>query len=170
MQRLAPMVSATRWVCLALALGLVGCLGPAAEPELSVRSGTKTDGAAPWAPVADGLRKGQWLGGPDPVSGKLRSGVTTYHRWTAVAVGKPVKAQLELRFEDVSADDATVSLAVGDGAAWAAPVPTHWRLKPGVASHITVQVLVPAGDSYLHVTTSQNQRSSVKSIVLAPPA
>lgn len=170
MQGLAPVVSATPWVCLALALGLVGCLGPAAEPGLSGRPGTEADGADPWAPVADGLRKGPWLGGPDPVSGKLRSGVATYYRWGAVQAGKPVKAQLELRFEAVSSHDATVNLAVGDGAEWAAPIRARWRLKPGVASHITVQVWVPAGDSYLHVTTAQNQRASVKSIVLAPPA
>lgn len=160
---------AIRWASLVLMAGLAGCLGRP-DADFSAHSSTDAGGTAPWAPVADELRKGRWQGGPDAVSGKLRSGVTTYHRWGAVQAGTPVSAALELRFETVSAEDATVSLAVGDGAEWVAPGPTRWRLRPGVPSHITVQVLVPTGDSYLHVTTAQGPRSSVKSILLAPPA
>lgn len=164
--------SAFPWTGLASLVLVVcfgGCFGNRPEHDFPDSMGADTGGAAPWAPVAEGLRKGPWLGGPDPVSGKLRSGVTTYYRWVDVQAGKPVKAKLELRFETVSAGGATANLAVGDGAEWATPIPTLWRLKSGVPSHLTVDLVLPAGDSYLHITTSQQQRSSVKSLLLAPP-
>lgn len=151
------MTSRVRWACAAVVWGLAACLSNAPPDPV-------------WAPTAEGPRLGVWLGGPEPVSGKLRSGVVTYHRWDAVPV-KPLRVvRLALRFEAVSGPDATVALVVGDGARWVDDSPKRWQLKPGVPSQIAVDIALPDGESYLHVTTSQQQRSSVKSILLVPPA
>lgn len=141
--------------------GLIACRGDAPAPP----------GHVLHAAVAPADRVGDWLGGPEPVSGKLRTGIVSWWRLapSPPAVDQPF--ELVLRLEGARADDAAVSLATGDGARLVDPsAPQRWLLRPGQPAQITLRLVAPAGDSYLHVTTVQDGRSSVRSIRLALPA
>lgn len=150
-------------VAVLLALqGLVACRGDAATAPNS----------ASIAPAAPAERVGDWLGGPEPVSGKLRSGVVSWWRLTPSQPAAGETFELALRLEGVRAADAAVSVATGDGArlADAGATPQRWLLRAGQPAQVTLRLTAPAGDSYLHVTTVQEGRSSVRSIRLALPA
>ena len=115
-------------------------------------------------------REGVWQGGPEPASGKLRSGVVTWWRFAPAAPSPGKPFDLVLRFEDVQDDTATASATVGDGAQWASAEATRaWRLAPDRAAEVRLRLVAPPGASYLHVTTQQRGRSSVRSILLALP-
>ena len=151
---------ATLAVLLAL-WGLAACRGdaPAAPSSASI------------APAAPAERVGDWLGGPEPVSGKLRSGIVSWWRLTPSQPTAGERFELTLRLDGVRAADAAVAVATGDGARLAdAAAPQRWLLRPGQPAQITLRLTAPAGDSYLHVTTVQEGRSSVRSIRLALPA
>lgn len=174
MGRKVRITAAFTWGVVAVMVSMVGCRS-SEELPVQAQSTAKSD-ATPednalaslsLAPTADALRKGAWLGGPDPVSGKLRSGISTYYRLDPAHPKAGQTVQVDLRFEEVLGSDATVKLTVGDGAQWADPVQTSWRLPLGTPSQVTLHVTVPAGDSYLHVMTAQNHRPSVASILLA---
>lgn len=169
-----PIAAALTWAGLAVMVLAAGCRG---GEQLSAPTAVTPDATAranaialwPVAPAADALRKGGWQGGPDPASGKLRSGISTYYRFNPEHPKAGKTVQVDLRFETVEAGDATVSLTLGDGAQWANSAPTSWRLPKDTPSQVTLQITVPAGDSYLHVMTAQNRKPSVKSILLAAP-
>jgi hypothetical protein len=109
-------------------------------------------------------RQGPWLGGPEPVSGKLRSGITTYHRTTFNPDGR---LALLLRFEDVVAEDATVQVRTSDGAKLLnSAVAQLWPLRANETSKWALDLELPLGDSYLHVMTAQRGRQSTRSILL----
>ncbi len=123
------------------------------------------------APAAPADRVGDWLGGPEQVSGKLRSGIVSWWRLTPSQPQADDRFELALRLEGARAADAAVSVAAGDGARLVdAGVPQRWLLRAGQPALITLHLTAPAGDSYLHVTTVQDGRSSVRSIRLALPA
>lgn len=163
------------WGVVTVMMSMVGCRSSEERPVQAQATAAKSDAtleanaldSLPLAPAADALRKGAWLGGPDPVSGKLRSGISTYYRLDPAYPKAGQAVQVDLRFEEVLGSDATVKLTVGDGAQWATPVQANWRLPQGTPSQVTLHITVPAGDSYLHVMTAQNHRPSVASILLA---
>ena len=104
------------------------------------------------------------------MSGKLRSGIVSWWRLVPAQPAAGVPFELLLRLEDVQGAAATVAIATGDGARLAeAAAPQRWALRPGQPAQIALRLVAPAGDSYLHVTTQQNGRSSVRSIRLAMP-
>lgn len=121
------------------------------------------------APPARSERTGVWLGGPEPVSGKLRTGIAVYYRPFSPVVGKPF--DLVLRFEGVSGDDASVQLSTSDGARLLQEGgESTWRLAAGAASQLVVKLMAPPGDSYLHVFTAQHGRHAARSIALTLPS
>ena len=159
----------THRVCEALLLALgIGILGT------GCRSGQETSAQEPIAmprvaPQVDARRVGNWQGGPEPVSGKLDSGIAIYHQLPAPVAGKAF--DLVLRFEEVQGDDAAVHLTSSDGARLLADKnELRWRLVAGHASQIVVQVIAPPGDSYVHVMAEQNGRHSARSIALSLPS
>ena len=150
---------------LALSISLLG---------VGCRSGQETGAPEPIpvpqvAPQVDARRVGDWQGGPEPVSGKLDSGIAIYHQLPAPVAGKAF--DLVLRFEEVQGNDASVHLTCSDGARLLADQnELSWRLVAGHASQIVVQVIAPPGDSYVHVMAAQNGRHSVRSIALSLPS
>ena len=121
----------------------------------------------PLAPSTDALRVGDWQGGPEAISGKLRSGIATYYRLPSAPLVANQAFDIELRFEGVSADDGTVELRTGDSAKFASSQESYaWRLSKDTPSRVVLRIVAPAGDSYLHVTTSQKSRSAVRSFLL----
>lgn len=148
-------------VSIGLAVGLAGCLdmlpGKSGHPQ------TQT----PMASKADSARVGKWLGGLDPVSGKLRSGISTYYQ---VTPDVPVAGQpfvVTIRLEGVEKDDAQMELLARDLRLVNASEPRAWKLKNGQVSQVQVQLLAVAGDNYLHVATMQNKVNSVRSLVFS---
>ena len=112
---------------------------------------------------------GIWQGGPEPVSGKLYSGIAVYYQVLAPVVGKPF--DLVLRFEDVTGEDASVQLSASDGARLVAQAGgLSWRLGAGHASQLVMKVIAAPGDSYIHLMTSQNGRHTARSIALSLPS
>lgn len=125
----------------------------------------------PIAPIADSERRGDWQGGPEPVSGKLRSGIVSWWRLAPQPVRAGEPFELTLRLEEIRGADATVSIATSDGARFTeGPTTRQWALRAGQPALLVLRLVAPAGDSYVHVTTHQVQRSSVRSILLALPA
>lgn len=121
------------------------------------------------APLAEPERTGVWLGGPEPVSGKLRTGIALYVRPFSPVLGQPF--DLVLRFEGVSGDDASVRLSTSDGARLMQQGgESTWRLTAGAASQLVVKLMTPPGDSYLHVFTAQHGRHAARSIALTLPS
>lgn len=124
----------------------------------------KAPAIAALAPAAPAQRAGVWLGGPEPISGKLRTGIAVYYRWQT-------SSMLVLRLEGASAEDATVGLTTSDGARLVPPgQPSSWRLKAGLPSELSVTVAAPAAGGYVHVLTGQNGRHATRSISLNPSA
>lgn len=121
--------------------------------------------------MADAVKAGVWLGGPEPVSGKLRSGITTWYRLDPPQPARDEPFDLILRFEDVDAAGATVAVSTSDGARFAPPAGvTSWALPLAQASQLKLRLLAPAGSSYVHVQSQQRGRSSVRSVLLSVPA
>ena len=111
-----------------------------------------------------------WLGGPEKMSGKLRSGIVAWWRLEPPNPAAGVPFDLQLRLDEVKGDDAAVSVSTSDGARLTAAQATRdWTLPPGRDSLIRLQIVAPAGDSYLHLTTRQHGRSSVRSIRFGLP-
>ena len=119
---------------------------------------------------APAQRVGDWQGGPEPVSGKLPTGIVT---WWQLRPAKPRPGEafeLTLRSEGASRPGAMLSLRAGDGALLAGVAPgASWALPVGVPSQVRVQVVAPAGDSYVHVFTRQGERYGARSIRIALP-
>lgn len=134
------------------------------------------DGPPLAASVTDPIRPAEWRGGPEPLSGKLRSGISVYWRQLPAKAAPGETVQLVLRFDGVKAADAGTEVRAGAGARVASPKePARWRLPAGVVSEVTVSVVVPAADSYLHVGTRQGGLESSRTLVIAsstgaPPA
>ena len=156
-------------VCVALAVcALAACQGGGTDRTAAGSPALAT--SLPLLPPAPAEREGAWQGGPEPASGKLRSGIVTWWRFAPAAPSPGVPFELVLRFEDVQDGTATASAAVGDGAQWAsAGASRAWRLAPDRPSEVRLRLVAPPGTSYLHVTTEQRGRSSVRSILLAMP-
>ncbi len=128
----------------------------------------RADGQLVTKPAHSAGHDGDWQGGPEPVSGKLRSGIVSWWRLEPPAPAAGTAFKLVLRLEEVKGDDARASVTTSDGARLADPQsPREWALPRGEASLITLGLVAPAGDSYLHVTTRQDGRSSVRSIRIA---
>ena len=72
-----------------------------------------------------------------------------------------------LRFEDIVADGATVSVAPGDGARLASPVAvTAWALTKDQPAQVSVRLVAPPGDSFLNVFSHQLGRTTARAILL----
>ena len=163
---------AARILCTALvaACALAACRGGGDRAVAGPPALATSLPAPPLAEPAAAEREGVWQGGPEPVSGKLRSGVVTWWRFAPAVPSPGTPFDLVLRFEDVHDDTATALAAVGDGAQWASAEATRaWRLAPGRPTEVRLRLVAPPGASYLHVTTQQRGRSSVRSILLALP-
>ena len=110
-------------------------------------------------------------GGPEPPSGKLRSGIVSWWRLSPATPAPGVPFELILRLEAGKADDASAAVATSDGARLAdSQARREWTLPADEPALLTLKLVAPAGDSYLHLTTRQHGRSSVRSIRLALPA
>jgi len=168
---------APRPVLPALAWGLIFCAAlcacesdhepPPAAPVLALMPSQQD--AVAVAPTTRSERTGVWLGGPEPVSGKLRTGIAVYYRPFSPVPGKPF--DLALRFEGVNGEDAAVQLRTSDGARLILEGgSSYWRLTAGVPSQLTVKLSAPPGDSYLNIFTSQNGRHAANSIALSVPS
>ena len=147
--------------CISLSACLSGCL------DMSPGKVNDPVGQMPKASQAASPRVGKWLGGPEPASGKLRSGVTTYFQAVPEV---PVAGQpffVTIRLEDVEKDDAQMELLARDLRLANPSEPKAWKLKKGMASEVRVQLVAVAGDNYLHVATTQNKVSSVRSILFS---
>jgi hypothetical protein len=140
--------------------------------EMTARNQARPAGsrdAIALAPAAETERSGVWLGGPEPVSGKLRTGIALYVRPPSPVLGKPF--DLVLRFEGVSGDDALVQLSTSDGARLMQQGgESTWRLPAGVPSQLVVKLMAASGESYLHVFTAQHGRHAALSIALSLPS
>lgn len=158
-------------LCTALAVcALAACQGGSDRAAASPPAPTASLPSLPLAAQASAEREGVWQGGPEPASGKLRSGIVTWWRIAPAAPSPGTPFELVLRFEDVQDGAATASVAVGDGAQWAsAGAARAWRLRPDRSTEVRLRLVAPPGTSYLHVTTEQRGRSSVRSILLAMP-
>ena len=154
-----------------LLLALAACQGTQATDERGDTNGQKqtTQSLPPSVgPVVllsgAAQRQGRWEGGPEPVSGKLRSGITSYYQTQSGADGA---LTLVLRLEDVDAADATVQLRTSDGAKLLSPGSEQvWPLRQGAASQWTLSLSIPPGDSYLHVLSAQRGRHSTRTLLL----
>ena len=146
---------------LMLLLALAGC-------QATDSAGSNGQSVAAPAPIA---RDGAWLGGPEPVSGKLRSGINSWWRTVPAQPSAGLPFELVLRLEDITASDIATAVSTSDGARFAdADAARQWLLRAGQPAQVTLRLVAPAGDSYLHVQTQQQGRSSVRSIRLAMPA
>lgn len=155
----------------------VGC-NQASYDATAPAQGVKTSGAdtavtdkssAPaFAPTVEGERKGLWLGGAPPIN-KRQSGIDTYYQLRAGDT--PKHLTMKLRFEGVVADDALVRFSAIDGARFEpASQRTEWRLKPNIASEVTLNLVVPSTTSYLILSTQQNKRGASRAFLLELPS
>ena len=159
-----------------LAAGLV--LGACRHDEAASPAAATTAAKSAVAPASAALpaepapaqRMGDWHGGPEPLSGKLPSGIVTWWQLRP-AQPRPGEAfELTLRSEEVRQSGASVSLRAGDGARLVGvPPEAAWALPVGTPSQVRVQVVAPAGDSYVHVFTHQGDRYGARSIRIALP-
>lgn len=158
-----------RPVLKALVLGLSVCMMVAGcQSDQDQAPGAQTS-MLKMAPPADARRVGVWQGGPEPVSGKLHSGIAVYYQVLAPVAGKPF--DLVLRFEGVTGEDGAVQLSASDGVRLVADAGgLSWRLGAGLASQLVVKVIAQPGDSYVHLLTSQNGRHTARSIALSLPS
>lgn len=124
-----------------------------------------------------------WRGGPEPLTGKLPTGIITWWRFQPAQPQPGQAFTLTLRLDGVVQAGATVALRAGDGArlqgsggdpavnpagnpAAAAPV---WTLPVGTPSELQVQVVAPPGDSHVYLETRQGDRQASRTILLALP-
>ena len=121
---------------MSLSVCLTGCL------DMSPGKVNDPVGQMPIAPQAASPRVGKWLGGPEPASGKLRSGIATYFQALPEA---PVAGQpffVPIRLEDVEKDDAQMELLIRDVRMANPSEPKAWKLKKGLVSEVRVQLCV----------------------------
>lgn len=135
--------------------------------------------AAKLAPIGESERTGNWLGGPEAVSGKIHSGVAVYYQIQngsqPALFGGSLLLQVNLRLENVKASDAWLQIRASPGVQLnegqgegltELEKGILWQLSPGQASTLSYLLTVPAGDQYLHLLTGQLGRLSSHSIVL----
>ena len=159
-----------------LAAGLVlgACRHDEGAVPASVATAAASASAAAATPVpaepAPAQRIGDWQGGPEPLSGKLPTGIVTWWQLRP-ATPRPGEAfELTLRSEGAIRPGAMLSLRAGDGARLVGVAPgMSWALPVGTPSQVRVQVVAPAGDSYMHVFTRQGERYGARSIRIALP-
>ncbi len=122
------------------------------------------EGDIPYAREA-GQLKGIWQGGAPPIN-KRMSGINTYYRINSAE--QPEQLEVLLHFEGAVASDAYVEIKAIDGAVIQAPAKhSRWKLKPGVASEISLLLQVPPhAPSYLALYTYQNGKSAARAIEL----
>lgn len=138
-------------------------------PTASKQSATQTDALAtlPLAPTVTHVRDGVWQGGPEPVSGKLRVGISTYFRQRPALPRAGESFEVDLRFEEVSSNDAQVQLQPSDGANLAVMgAQSAWRLGKDQDSQITVKMKAPPGQSYLHAMLKVEGRQVARSFLM----
>ena len=106
---------------------------------------------------------GDWRGGPEPLTGKLPTGIVTWWRFQPAQPQPGQPFELTLRPEGVTQSGATLSLRAGDGARLhppgaspAAVAVLAWSLPVGVPSELRVQGVAPPGDSHVHLETRQD--------------
>lgn len=119
------------------------------------------------AAQVDAGRFGKWRGGPEP-AGKVRSGIISFYQFEPT---QPVAGQslnVTLRLEEVVGSDAKIDIAL-ERVQWSSEQPgqSAWRLLTGRPSQLTLKLIPPDGDAYLHLMTMQNGRSSTRSILIA---
>ena len=120
-----------------------------------------------FAPTVEGDRRGIWYGGSPPIN-KRASGIKTFYQLKEGE--KPNQLLMKLRFEGVVADDALVRFKAIDGARFElSDQRFEWRLKPNVASEISLSLIVPATTSYLTILTFQNKSGSSRAFLLKVP-
>ena len=153
-----------------LAAAASGCGQQVAVPArtaASAAAGREISAAASgsdFAPIAENDRRGLWLGGPPPHN-KDQAGISAYYQLRSG--GTADRLTMKLRFEGVVADDAVVRVSGIDGARLDPAVQrSEWRLKPNVASEITITLAVPAGPSYLTLYASQNRQGASRAFFL----
>ena len=74
---------------------------------------------------------------------------------------------MTIRLEDVEKDDAQMELLVRDLRMANPSEPKAWKLKKGLVSEVRVQLVAVSGENYLHVSTTQNKVTSVRSILFS---
>ncbi|OIN93838.1 MAG: hypothetical protein AUJ20_02665 [Comamonadaceae bacterium CG1_02_60_18] len=158
------------WVASLISVMLASGPSAAQSIQLAASSAQPSAAAPPLAPAAPEARTGDWLGGPEPPSGKRPTGIALYYRAVRPHAGQPF--ELVLRFEGATRDDAQVRLQTSDGARLLLPVgaTTVWRLRTNGPSQLKVTAMAPPGDSYVHVLTSQGGRQTSRSIALRAPS
>jgi hypothetical protein len=145
---------------------LTACLRGQDLPT-QTQSTAKESSMVALAPSTQEPRQGQWQGGPEELSGKLRSGISTYYRLPEAPLKANSAFEIELRFEGVTATDASVEVRSSDGLKFLSKQDHHiWRLSKDQASVVRIGLLAPLGDSYLHIMTGQMGRKAVRSFVI----
>jgi hypothetical protein len=161
-------------VCALLALGCspaenepVGQVASiSVDPAPSYLKGNNTSQEV-FASTAAGERQGVWKGGPPPQN-KQKAGISTYYR---IKTGsEPGTITMVMRFEGVKSPDARVDFKLLDGARFE-PLGqrNEWRLKPDVASQVSLTLAVPETVSYLTLNAFQNGRASARAFILETP-
>jgi hypothetical protein len=117
-----------------------------------------------FAPVTTDSRGLKWRGGA-PAMNKQASKINTYYHIRTLE--NESHLQLSLRFEGATYDDARVSFQLIDGAKFDVPnQQTQWRLKPNEVSEITFSLIVPSEQSYITLTTFQNDLGASRAFLL----
>lgn len=156
---------------LVVAAGALGLLSACrTESPVKEAPATQTGAELPHLPLAQTVttvRDGIWQGGPEPLSGKLRVGISTYFRQRPMRPQAGAVFEVDLRFEEVSADHVQVQLQPGDGARLAvAGAQSAWRLSKDQMSQITVKMTAPQGQSYLHAMLAVGGRQVARSFLI----
>lgn len=121
----------------------------------------------PFAPITTEKRTHSWQGGAPPMN-KRSSEINTYYRLRTL--DKPQHLQLTLQFEGAKSDDARVSFQLIDGATFVfADQQTKWRLRPNEVSEISFSLIAPKQQSYITLTTFQNNHGAARAFLLEMP-
>ena len=108
-------------------------------------------------------RTGRWQGGA-PAINKGAAGALVY--FTVKSIDGPV-AVASLQFEGIRLDDARVLVQLLDGAEWRhASQRTAWRLPPGTASELTLDIVLDDAPTLLSVYVEQGGQGSARAFAL----
>ncbi|WP_158971179.1 hypothetical protein [Paraglaciecola sp. L3A3] len=154
---------------------LFGCENPDKDAlQIAVKSESSSSGetltkqvkskAIDFAPTVSSERKGLWLGGA-PALNKRVSMIDTYYQLKAG--NSPDQVIMTLRFEGAKTKDARVSFKPIDGAKFLhAEQRAQWKLKPDIASQVTITLVLPKNTSYLTLNTFQNGKGASRAFLL----
>lgn len=119
----------------------------------------------PLAQTTDAMRTGEWHGGAEPVSGKLRSGIVSYYQLEPKQAVAGQALEISIRLEEVVGNDAKLEIQLEKIQKQSgSDEQSSWSLPMGKPSLIKMTLIPTAGDNYVHLMTSQNGKSSVRSI------